>query len=83
MDDDRIALINHLMAENTARLEAAHELSVEGQAGSLEAAGYAAIARRVRVVVGEVQALAAAVEVLVRDSSDLPADDLNGGAPTP
>jgi len=61
MDDDRQALITHLMAEITARLEAAHELPVEGQSPVRVPADHAALAGQIGAIAGDVQTLAKAV----------------------
>ncbi len=70
MDEDRQALITHLMAEITARLEAAHQISVEGQLPMREWAEHAALAGQIGAIVGDVHSLVRAVEALTRFDPD-------------
>lgn len=66
MDEGRRALITHLMAEITARLEDATEMAVEGQSPKLDEQGYGMVAADISSVATHVHALAEAVSVLAR-----------------
>lgn len=66
MDADQHALAAHLMAEISARLEEAHDLSVAGQAPGGDPAGRRRIATRTCALLDEIGSLCDAVVVLCR-----------------
>ena len=69
MEDNDRELIRHLFASLSARLENAHELSVDGQATSLAAQRQGELASRLDTAVSEVAALAGALVVLTGGGS--------------
>ncbi len=62
MEDDQ-ELLRELFALATQRLEAAHEIAVEGQGAGLTGELYAGLARRLGVASRDVAILAAAITV--------------------
>ncbi|MEM7227160.1 MAG: hypothetical protein AAF495_29605 [Pseudomonadota bacterium] len=66
MDEDRRALITHLMAEITARLEEALEQAVEGQSPKQGDHVYRQLAADISSTVTDVRAFTEAISAVVR-----------------
>ncbi|MEM1384642.1 MAG: hypothetical protein AAF713_06805 [Pseudomonadota bacterium] len=66
MDEDGRALITHLIAEITARLEEAMGLAVEGQSPKLDELGYLTLVAGISSAATYVCAFAEAVSAVVR-----------------
>jgi hypothetical protein len=67
-DDDE--LVRRLFAAATAILEDAHEIAIGGQAKSVEARGVRLAARRLRQGARDVETLATAAIILIRETGD-------------
>ena len=66
MDEDRRNLLSRLFAAATELIETAHEAAVEGQSGTLTAAGYTKTARRLKAAASNAAALAEAALIVAR-----------------
>ena len=72
MEDDRRDTIGRIFAIATERIEAAHEIAVDGQHPDQDPATARAVAARLRVIAGEIVTLADAAAVLAGDCADEP-----------
>ena len=70
METEQKELLRLLFVEATARIETAHESAIMGQSAELTTDGYASAARRLRVAVTNIAALADAALVIVADPRD-------------
>ena len=70
MRDDNRNLARQLFALATERLEAAHEIAMEGQRAGLAAQAYSDMARRLEATVHDVATLAAAIATVVKSAQD-------------
>ncbi len=73
MEDDRRDTIGRIFSIATERIEAAHEIAVDGQHPDQDSATVRAVAARLRAIAVEIVTLADAAAVLAGDCADEPA----------